>query len=138
MKFTEKTRDIIRERAKHRCEVCIMPITSGGQIHHRRPRGMGGTKNTVSRSAANGLYVHSSCHAWIEGNRSEALEKGFLVHQWDDPTKVPVRFGQEHRLLLDDGGFVLLQDQDNHEYQTKSRSELGPSDSEDRLFSQSV
>lgn len=78
------------------------------QIHHRKPRGMGGTKNPESRSASNGLYVHFKCHEKIERNRADAYETGFLVHQYEDPKEVPVRRIDDWVLLDDDGGYRVL------------------------------
>ena len=108
MKFSTRTRDIIRKRSNGRCELCGMPLNIYGQIHHRRPRGMGGTKRMDSASAANGLYVHQKCHEKIESNRAHALEMGWLMHQTDDPVQVPVRLWLGWRLLRDDGSIEMV------------------------------
>lgn len=101
MKFTEKTRALVEERAKGLCEVCGGRVDMA-QIHHRKPRGMGGTKNPASRSAANALFVHFRCHEWIERNRTEAYQMGYLVHQQEASDSKPV--------LLPNGWFVLMDD----------------------------
>lgn len=64
---------------------------------------MGGSKDPDSGSPANGLWVHPSCHAWIESNREEALANGYLVRQGTDPTTVPVKMGL-HWYVLDHHG----------------------------------
>ena len=102
MEFTEKTRKVIRTRAQDRCELCGTRCTDG-QIHHRRPRGMGGTKNLLSRSVSNGLYVHFRCHHMIEMNRAKALENGWLIRQSDDPESEPVRLHSGWVVLNPDG-----------------------------------
>jgi 5-methylcytosine-specific restriction protein A len=106
MKFTENARSEIISRAAGKCEKCDGIVRSGGQIHHRKARGMGGTKSLESRSLANGLYVHPSCHAWIESHRAEAYENGWLVHSWQASVEVPVMRGHQKVLLTEDGRVV--------------------------------
>lgn len=127
MQFTEKTRRLIRERAKDRCELCGTPAYETAQIHHRKPRGMGGTKNPESRSPANGLLVHFRCHHRIEMNRADALTNGWLVRQSDDSTAVPVRLHYGMVLLKDDGSFDVL----DEKYQSRS---LGEDDLKDSTY----
>ena len=97
--FTDKTKTQIRERSKGRCEICGFPISSGGQIHHRRPRGKGGTTSAETASAANGIRLHPACHERIEMNRAWARERGYLVPFGTNPETVPVRLP---------GGWFLL------------------------------
>ena len=103
MKFTGKTRHLIQDRAKHRCELCGTAIREAGQIHHRKPRGMGGTKDLESRSAANGLYVHLKCHAKIESERWKAYQNDWLVRQYDASEKTPVLMWDGWKTLNADG-----------------------------------
>ena len=102
MEFTEKARKVIRTRAQDKCELCGTRCTDG-QIHHRKPRGMGGTKNQASRSISNGLYVHFRCHHMIEMNRAKALENGWLIRQSGDPELEPVRLHSGWVVLNPDG-----------------------------------
>ncbi len=110
MKFSTKNREIIKNRANGSCEVCGVTLRVYAQIHHRRPRGMGGTKQQVAGSPANGLYVHQKCHETIERNRSTGLRKGWLVRQGDDPVQVPVQLWYGWRLLRDDGSVEVVDD----------------------------
>lgn len=97
---TQDVRMIIINRADTCCERCGIRLASamqralGYSIHHRRPRGMGGTSRTDANSPANLLLLCGSgttgCHGWVEANREAALEQGFLVRQGDDPAAVPV------------------------------------------------
>lgn len=102
VKFSEKVRNQIRDRANDRCEMCGS-LALYHQIHHRRPRGMGGSKDPDTGSAANGLWVHPSCHSKIESNREQAYQKGYLVRQGMDPTSIPVKMGL-HWYMLDHHG----------------------------------
>lgn len=75
----------------------------GAQIHHRRARGMGGSKDPRTGGAANALTVCVPCHAHIESQRAESLEMGWLVRQGVDPASVPV-FRYRRWVFLDDQG----------------------------------
>lgn len=52
-------------------------------IHHRRPRGSGGTSLAWVNEAANLVILCGSgttgCHGWVEKNRRQARALGFLV-----------------------------------------------------------
>lgn len=102
MKFTETVRNQIKERSKQRCEVCTA-YAFHAQIHHRKPRGMGGSKDPVSGSAANGLWVHPACHSKIESQRSWAFDRGYLVKQSDDPRTAPIKINGLWWLLDEEG-----------------------------------
>lgn len=105
MKFTDKVRKQIETRSKGRCEVCGS-LALYHQIHHRRPRGMGGSTDEACGTAANGIWVHPGCHAKIESNREQALAKGWLVPQGKNPAEVPFKKYNQWVLLLDDGTMV--------------------------------
>lgn len=60
--------------------------------HHRRPRGMGGSREWATNSLANLLHVSRKCHDHIESYRSESYDKGWLVKQGVDPMRIPVRY----------------------------------------------
>ncbi len=105
VKFTPAVQEQIRDRAKGRCEMCGA-LAMYHQIHHRRPRGMGGSKDPACGTAANGLFLHPGCHAKIESNREQAYERGYLVRQGHDPAQVPVKRGVNWYLLGEDGSLT--------------------------------
>lgn len=96
--FSESVRLVIDGRAKGLCELCGMQVTSP-QYHHRRPRGIGGTKRIETGQAQNALLLHQNCHTRVESNRSASYQAGWLIPQNSDPSEVPV--------LLWNGWFVL-------------------------------
>lgn len=98
--FSPATVRAIRDRDQWACVIC--GGTDRLQTHHRRPRGMGGTKARVSASAANGITVCVYCHTDLELNRRTAASKGWLVPQYRDPRDVPIK----HRIY----GWVTLTD----------------------------
>ena len=100
--FTEKTKRILVARCQGRCEKCGAPATVK-EFHHRRPRGMGGSRREDTAQFSNALVLHSSCHRWIEMNREEAYKLGFLVPQHRLPAVVPVHLWDGWYLLNPDG-----------------------------------
>lgn len=89
-------------RAGNACEICSI---RGQNIHHRKPRGMGGTR--VDSGPENLLLLCGSgttgCHGWIESHREEAHEQGWLLHRHEMPYKVPVAYRGQWMLLTGDG-----------------------------------
>lgn len=78
------------------------------QAHHRRPRGMGGTKRQSSRVASNGLMACLWCHDFLErGERRQARELGFIVSQNVEPSDVKVFYRHERNVLLDNDGSMV-------------------------------
>lgn len=124
VQFTEKARKVIKERANGRCELCGVRAEETAQIHHRKPRGMGGTKNPASRSVANGLFVHFRCHQRIELNRAEAIKNGWLVLQSGDLSQ-PVLLHYGWVVLHEDGSVYELGDL----YQLPQQPSVDPEDS---------
>jgi 5-methylcytosine-specific restriction endonuclease McrA len=59
-------------------------------IHHRRPRGMGGTADPVTNDPDNLVLLCGDCHDWAESYREEALRTGWLLRQVDDPRLCPL------------------------------------------------
>ena len=102
--------DVVRARVMARsggfCEARIPGCwDEASQLHHRRPRGAGGSRDPRTGGAANGYALCLPCHDHIERNRSEARENGWLVRQGADPAAVPV-FRHRRWVLLDDEGGI--------------------------------
>ena len=89
------TRHLVVARAQGCCERCHRYAMSGAHsLHHRRPRGMGGTK--TPDTPANLVLLcgtgTTGCHGWVESHRAVAIAQGWLVPRRDprDPADVPV------------------------------------------------
>jgi 5-methylcytosine-specific restriction protein A len=82
-------RDLVYHRAGFRCERCG---TADGPfaIHHRRPRGMGGTRRPETNFASALLLLCDACHSTVESRRRYALGLGYLVPSSQDPAETPV------------------------------------------------
>jgi 5-methylcytosine-specific restriction enzyme A len=112
--FPARVRNIIHSRSDYAgiptCEVNVQCyLAPATQIHHRRPRGMGGSKRVDTNTASNGLDVCHSCHEYIESHREEALGQGWLLPQHAvNPSIHPVHL-RGWTVYLDDDGQKLAQ-----------------------------
>lgn len=100
--FSKQVRDIITRRAQGICERCGCAAPAY-QLHHRRPRSMGGSKRADTNQPSNGLYVCVACHCAIESDRELSLENGWLVRQGQAPADIPVMRHGSSVYLSDDG-----------------------------------
>lgn len=103
--FEPLVRSLIYDRSGGRCERCNL-WTSDTQIHHRRPRGMGGTLRADTNSASAGVLLCGQCHWMVESYRAQAFDDGWLVRQSHSPITVPVLRRGFWVLLDDAGGFT--------------------------------
>lgn len=90
--FSRAVRSIVEKRSGGFCEARVLGECSGQgvEFHHRRPRGIGGTRRPGTEFPSTALHVCRNCHRWIERNRDKALDLGWLVPQHADPELVPV------------------------------------------------
>ena len=100
--FPKSVRDLVYRRANGYCEIC--GFNQPTQLHHRRPRGAGGTRRISSNLPANALAVCTECHQMAESNRELAYTRGWLVHQSHDPSETPVMVNGSVWVRLDDRG----------------------------------
>ena len=116
--FTPKTvRLVFYIRDEESCTRCGQGLRwedrgHGWSMHHRRPRGMGGSKDPALALPSNALTLCGSgvtgCHGWVETNRDEALEQGFLVSRYGTPEDIPVLYRGELRFLTSWGSTVRV------------------------------
>ena len=103
--FSKHTRELVYLRSGGRCERCGA-IRTRVEYHHRRPRGMGGSRATDTNGAANCVLLCVYCHRDIEAYREAAIDFGFLVPQGKKPAETPLRRHKQW-VLLDDFGYVM-------------------------------
>lgn len=95
------TVELVRWRDRDRCRRCG---AAGEQIHHRRPRGAGGTKDPAINATGNLVLVCQECHLWIETHRTDAMAQGWLVSRYGPgPASIPITV-RGLPLWLDDHG----------------------------------
>ena len=93
---SKEIRQVVLERSGYRCEICGNPLGQNQfySIHHRVPRGMGGTDRPELNQPQNLLSLCGSgttgCHGYIESNRQGAYEKGWIVLRDHDPAETKV------------------------------------------------
>lgn len=119
---------LVHTRSGSRCEIQSPACLAGPRgdlsrlprsrrsLHHRRPRGMGGTRRVEVHSVAALIDTcgHGTigCHWYAEQNRTWALDRGLLVPNNGkgaavDPAEVPLVLPSGRRVLLDEyGGYV--------------------------------
>lgn len=101
-----ETRLAVYERDGGRCCRCTARVSGSGSIHHRTPRGMGGTDRPAINHPTNLLLLcgtgTTGCHGWVESNRDTARAQGYLVASWEEPETVPF-FDLVGRIWLLDG-----------------------------------
>jgi 5-methylcytosine-specific restriction protein A len=104
-----KAQQAVKARAGMRCEKCGRSTKwVGAEIHHRLPRGRGGTSEAYINSPSNLLNLCLPCHADIESNREEAKAQGWLLPRNNpdiDPTTEPILTHEFGWVLLDDLGY---------------------------------
>lgn len=83
-----------------RCLFCGMPAT---ELHHRRPRMAGGTRDPRINGAANLAWLCARHHRWFESQRLVARAQGYLLGDVANATLTPVESWRGLILLNADG-----------------------------------
>lgn len=107
--FSPATREIVTARSCGVCERCRGAAVQ--EIHHRRARGMGGSRRPSTAGAANALALCAPCHHWAERNREEAGRLGYLVPQSWEPADVSVWIDGQWVLFDDMGGVHVMSEE---------------------------
>jgi hypothetical protein len=109
---SQETRVLVLDRAKYRCEKCGVSLSDSFyySLHHRTPRGMGGSREVRLNLPSNLVAVCGSgttgCHGWIESNRIAAEDEGWLVSRYQEVAEVQVRLWRVGwRYLTDEGEY---------------------------------
>lgn len=74
---------------------------------------MGGSSDPAVNAPSNLMLLCGSgvtlCHGWIESNRTEAYQQGWLLHSGHSPEVIPAYIhGLGFRLLTPEGGYRAL------------------------------
>lgn len=98
-----------KKQVAARDENCIRCGGIGTDVHHRKVRGMGGTKNEeVAYGLANLVLLCRECHNWAHQNPATAYESGYMVHSWDNPEEVGVWLGVNRVMFFKSDGTTEL------------------------------
>lgn len=84
MRPTYAQRVAVAARFDLHCARCGSRATGmlGGEVHHRVPRRMGGTRNPLSSDPRNVILLCQRCHESVEANRAEATLGGWLLRDY--------------------------------------------------------
>ena len=84
---------------------CRRCSREGCDVHHRRARKSGGRKGNAGTKIAYGdanlVTLCRECHTWAEENPADAYTSGWRVHEWENPTTVPMVDVFGNRFLFD-------------------------------------
>lgn len=78
----------IWQRDNGQCFRCGHAVWQG-DVHHRKARGMGGSKDPRLNSPANLLLLCRGCHDWVETHRAPARVFGWLLRDVADAEATP-------------------------------------------------
>jgi len=117
MTVTPSTFDLVWDRDQGSCARCGAAVTGARglswSVHHRRPRGSGGSSLKLVDLPGNLILLcgsgTTSCHGRVESHRVAARASGFLVplNGVRKPVEVPIHHSIHGLVLLDDhGGFT--------------------------------
>jgi hypothetical protein len=104
-------RRLVLLRDGHWCQMCSRSVVDyPSSVHHRRPRGAGGS--ALLERASNlvrlcGTGTTDDCHHWVESNREHAAQIGWLIPKLNlsiDPARTPLLTFKGWVLLDDEGG----------------------------------
>jgi 5-methylcytosine-specific restriction endonuclease McrA len=77
------------------------------QVHHRKPRKMGGRADRLRTNAPSNLItLCEPHHTWVESHRKQAYDTGLLVREHDDPSRIPLRHALYGPVFLHDDGSI--------------------------------
>lgn len=101
--------ECVLDRDRFCCAYCSLSV--GGtrgldyDLHHRRPRRVGGDRRPDVNLPSNLVLLHRECHEFVERHRAAAYDLGLLLPYPDRPSRVRIRHAV-HGLcwLTDDGG----------------------------------
>lgn len=101
----QAVRDLVRKRAEDCCELCGLWAVAA-QIHHRRPRAMGGSSDPLANLPSNLVLFCALCHSYAETiERASAYKYGWLVPQGTDPKHAPFLLWGDWVFLTDAGSY---------------------------------
>lgn len=105
----EAARRLVRARDGSRCQMCGVNLEGRrGSVHHRTPKGMGGSAKL--ESPANLVTLCGSgttgCHSKAHANPHWARLHGWIVSRSFDPVEIPVDMFDGWHYLMDDGSRI--------------------------------
>ena len=82
----ERAKRIVRSRDQERCHKCGRR-NSNLDVHHRKPKQMGGADAKTTYGLANLVSLCRDCHSWVHQHPEEAMSVGLLLSQSAEPDR---------------------------------------------------
>lgn len=103
-------RRAVHDRAAGHCERCAM-TTTVPHLHHRRPKGLGGSSRADRHAVSNLVQLCPTCHQQVHANPAMSAEDGWIVPRSSglEPAEVPIVNLLGSSAWLDDTGQYLLE-----------------------------
>jgi 5-methylcytosine-specific restriction enzyme A len=90
-------------------ECCVRCHYPACDVHHRKPKGMGGTSDEeVAFGLANLISLCRECHSYIHAHPAESYKLGYLVRSWDNPELVKIETNLGSLEIRSDGTFEQI------------------------------
>lgn len=103
----DAARTLVRERDGLHCQMCGRVLAGRPYaVHHRTPKGMGGSaklENASNLVTLCGSGNADGCHGKAHSNPQWARNHGWIVSRSFDPAEIPVDMHDGWFLLSDDG-----------------------------------
>jgi 5-methylcytosine-specific restriction enzyme A len=78
-----------KRRVSARDGKCVRCGSEGTDVHHRKPRGQGGSYDPLTAFGfANLVFLCRKCHDHVHRHVQDSYNAGYLVHSWDDPENI--------------------------------------------------
>lgn len=103
---SKRQAELVVARADGVCEVC--GYAEAQQLHHRKPRGMGGSKDPAINEPSNLIHICQQCHSSIESKRTQSEANGHIVRRYNEPVTTPLLRRGTWVLLNDEGGWMPI------------------------------
>lgn len=105
MKNTGPTPSVRLDVMSRNGSYCLRCNTQAGeQIHHRKPRGMGGTRDPKINDHTNLVFICQECHQHIESHRTDSYREGWLVARNASPAEQYLIDTNRRMIMLLPGG----------------------------------
>lgn len=89
----------------------------GLDVHHRKPKQMGGAGTATEFGLANLVSLCRDCHSWVHANPSEAMLTGLLLSQSSTPEREPITVAGRTRWLTSTGRITTTQEWEGEDEQ---------------------
>lgn len=85
----EYVKRVVKHRDKSKCVLCGR-VKNELDVHHRKPKQMGGSDALTTYGLANLVSLCRNHHSWVHAHPADAMELGLLLSQSADPEQEPV------------------------------------------------